>query len=463
MSIPDSDPLSSLPKVREFLSATAPMLPAYRFGVFSFVALLHDGDKVILRARLDLCASTPGPLKRQVSTANLWAGQVPLELDSVGIEHSIRSAVTGVRLLVGEHLLKLVPRQQAVHAQDFSATYERMDQMSVEKLIISGASKHQLLGSRAMEIEAEVGELGFDSLESLMRVYGLRRSDDTTLEFVAGPVAFIRSSQLTALQARLCFSLAKGIQKDRLRLNSRSAEPNTDDVPLVLSGSDVTWDESGEHCVADWVFDLPSPTIIECRLLYAGRPQARIRLEDPNCLPNPWRMALKLVAPDLTDLEKLLTQPQMKQSRDFEIAVTWLLQILGFGALHVGSVIKNSESPDDIAMAPDGTVLVIECTIDAPDDDKLTKLISRSARMSELLRKAHREMTVIPVLVTPLPAAELTGIRQKAEKHSILVLSRSELDHAIERSKFAPDPNGLLQHWRRLPLTRLMTEGLPVD
>lgn len=464
--MPDSDPFSKLPKIREFLAAIAPMLPAYRFGVFSFAALLHNGEKIVLRARLDLCAFRPDPPKRTVATGNLWASQICLQLDPTGIENCIRSAVTGTWLpLADGHLLKLAARQPAAYLQGFNATYERMDQLSLEKLVISGASRNQLLGFRATEVEGEVAEFGFDSLENLMQAYGLRGSDDTALEISAGPVSFISpASQLTGRHARVCFGLAKGAQEDRLRINCRNAEPNTHEVPLVVSGSEASWDERDDHHIAEWEFDLPSYQVIDCRVIYAGRPQARRRLEDPKCLPNPWRTALQLVAPDLSDLEKLLLRPQMKQARDFEIGVAWLFQILGFGSLHVGSVIKKSEGPDDLAIAPDGSVLVIECTVDVPHDSKLMRLISRTARMTELLRAAHHEATVVPMLVTSLPAAELPGIQQKAEKHSILILTRSDLEYAIERSKFAPDPVGLLQHWRHgLPLMRLMTKGFSLD
>lgn len=458
------DPFENLPRLRELVSAIAPMLPAYRFGVLSFVALLHNREKVALRARLDLCTSAPGSLKPPISTANLTAAQIPLQLDSDWVENCIRSAATGSWLpLAGEHLLKLAPRVPLAYFQGFDARYERMDSMAVEKLVISGINRHQLLGFRATEIEGEVSELGLDSLESLLRIYGLHGSDDTTLEFSPGRVAAILpESRLDRLHALVRFSLAKGIPKDRLRVNSRNAIRNATDLPLVLNGSDVNWDESGDHCVAEWEFDLPSPGILDCRVLYAGRPQANLRLEDPKCLPNPWRTVLGLVDPDLAHMEKVLSRPSKSQAREFEVAFASLLQILGVGTVHVASVSKTSDGPDIIAMTP-GVVLIIECTTDLPDDDKLTKLISRSSRMRKSLEAAHRSETVIPMLVTPLPPVELAGIRQRAERKSIIVLSSVELEYAIARSKFAPDAAEILEYWRRLPLMRGFSEGLSLD
>ena len=178
MVIQASDPLESLPKLREFLDAIAPMLPAYRFGVLSFVSVLHNGENVILRGRLDLRASAGGSLKPPISTVNLTAAQIPLRLDSAGIEACIRSAATGSWLpLAGWHLLKLAPRVPLAYFLGFDARYERMDSMAVEKLVISGMNRHQLLNPRATEIEGEVSKLGLDSLEKLLRIYGLHGSD----------------------------------------------------------------------------------------------------------------------------------------------------------------------------------------------------------------------------------------------------------------------------------------------
>jgi hypothetical protein len=55
----NDDLLSQPPQVLAFSEAIAPMLPAYRYGLLSFVAIVHKGDTVIFRARLRLSVESP--------------------------------------------------------------------------------------------------------------------------------------------------------------------------------------------------------------------------------------------------------------------------------------------------------------------------------------------------------------------------------------------------------------------
>jgi hypothetical protein len=164
--------------------------------------------------------------------------------------------------------------------------------------------------------------------------------------------------------------------------------------------------------------------------------------------------------PELRRLESLLTKPDKNQGRDFETGFAWLLQVLGFAPIHIGAMSGCSGEPDILVLAPSGEVLIVECTVGVPDDDKLSMLISRTARMREALQRSEGStsvITVTPILAVPLPAEELCGIRAKAEKHGILILCRPELQESFARTMFAPDADAVLRHWRDLPLTRLLT------
>lgn len=65
---PASNTTANSPQARDFVEAVHPMLPAYRVGVFSYVAVTHGGEKVILRARLELSCEEPLSLKHSLST-----------------------------------------------------------------------------------------------------------------------------------------------------------------------------------------------------------------------------------------------------------------------------------------------------------------------------------------------------------------------------------------------------------
>src|SRR5579864_7321533 len=89
-----TDPLNDLPEARAFVAAASPLSDAYRHGLFTFVALLHHGEKVILRAQLRLAVDGPVLLKPPISATRLFAGQVALTVDFAAVKACLRSAMT---------------------------------------------------------------------------------------------------------------------------------------------------------------------------------------------------------------------------------------------------------------------------------------------------------------------------------------------------------------------------------
>lgn len=464
MSSPD--PLLKLQKARDFLQAVEPNLPAYRHASLSYVALIHGGERVILRARLVLRVDAPICRHLLVRTANFSAGHVPLAIDATDAQTYIRHAVANDWLpIIGDPLLKLLPKTPPQYSDGYSAFHEHTDPprspITEDRLVLSGINRTLLIGTRSRELGRELQELGFDSVEDLMRVYELRGSEETTLEITAGPVAAIHpSSKMDGRRILVNFDLAKGLQPGRFRVTIRNADPNVVRTPLTLNGEQVQWIDQAGRRDGQWAFDLPRSEIVDCRAVYAGNIQAVARLGDLSALPNPLRNVIGLVDPNCSRLDKLLTDPGKKDGRDFEAAVTWLLHLLGFAPVHVGSMSGMSDEPDILAWLSPGIALIVECTTGVPTDSKLTLLLSRVARMRESLQRSREETPpseVLALFVTSRPPEEIVGMRRKAEMHSVVMLCRPEIQQAVERSKFAPDPAGVLKWWRELALTRLLT------
>lgn len=78
-----------------------------------------------------------------------------------------------------------------------------------------------------------------------------------------------------------------------------------------------------------------------------GGIQHEVRLFDPHALPNPRRMILQVVDPDLQRSKKLLTLPTEKQRDDLETSVVLPLQILGCSPAPFGKLSGMSGVPDD--------------------------------------------------------------------------------------------------------------------
>jgi hypothetical protein len=123
------------------------------------------------------------------------------------------------------------------------------------------------------------------------------------------------------------------------------------------------------------------------------------------------------------------------------------------------------EEPDILAVAPGGEILIVECTTKAPNDDKVTKLVSRTERMRNIRQRRfpsdpQSDALVIPILVCSLPPEELEGMRAKASEHSIVTLCLPDLEEALRSSQFTPNPARQLQKWLQRPLMQLLTGEL---
>lgn len=464
--------LGNLKHVREFLDVVAPTLPAYRHAVFSYVAVNHNGEKAILRARLELATAAPALLKECVETPNLWAGQAHINLDAAGVEACIRCAVSNTWLpQVDNQLLKLLPKELPDLSKGYDAYYEpgRVShgglEGSIHRLVLGGINQFQLLSKLDRQLDKDLHNRGIDGVVELMRIYALSGSEESTLEIVAPPVAaFDSSSRVEGRHVTLGFSLALNLPRESFNIAARNADPNARDIPRTLNGRHVAWVEHSDHASGRWEFELRHNEVIDCRAVYDGCVQAQRRMADPKALPNRLRMMINLVDPECSRLVKVLTDPTRKQNEDFEAGIGWLLEVLGFATIHVSALSNMKDEPDILAIAPAGEVLVVECTIGVPDDDKLTMLISRVARMTRLWESQSETASggVIPILVTARPRSELRGILAKAEEHGIILLCKAEIEEAVARSEFKPDADAVLRGWRGLGLMRLMTGEQPL-
>ena len=445
------------------------MLPAYRCGFLSYAAVAHEGVTAVLRARLDLSVDASESSMPPLATANLFADQVRLVASPETAESWISSVVSGDWLPVTERcLLKLLPRVPLAYSEGYSAYYESVSprvqtDSANQRLTISGINRDQLIGSRYAEIDRELAGVGIDSIIELMKIYGLRGSGETTLEITAGPVAVIDArSRLDGRRAILSFRLDRALRTELFGMSVRSADPNSAGPLSTLSGQNVEWTTQGNCLVGQWDLELTKAEIIDCRAIYAGRVQDVVRLSDLKTLPNSRRVVLSLVDPGLKRLTELLTHPTGKQRDDFESAVALLLQTLGFAPMHIGAMSGWNDEPDILVSCPSGDVLLVECTTGAPDDEKVSMLVSRRARMRENLLRAQGEAAsgdVIAMLVTPLPSAELDAVRRKSDECDVLILCRPDLEWAISRSECFPTPESVLQHWRNRALVNLLTKN----
>jgi len=295
-----------------------------------------------------------------------------------------------------------------------------------------------------------------------MRSFGLKPSDQTALEISVAPVAKIDpTSQLRGRHLQLVVHLARRLEREKLRITVRDADISRAPLPHSFVSSELDWTERDGYWVGSLSFNLSVNAVVICRAVYAGRIQDEVRLADPQALPNPRRMLMQVIDPDLQRIRKVLTNPTTKaELGDFEPSVPLLLQMLGFPPAPVGRLSAMQGEPDIFLEGPDGEMLVVECSTDVPPDEKLMKLISRAERAREELSRLVSPPIVLPMLVVPVLPAELDPIREKANTYGVIVLSLPEIQVAIERTAFAPDARDVLKGWRSIPLMHVLAHGL---
>ncbi len=146
-------------------------------------------------------------------------------------------------------------------------------------------------------------------------------------------------------------------------------------------------------------------------------------------------------------MQDLISKAQNRgaNARDLEIAVAWLLWILGFSTTHIGGTPKTSDAPDLIATTPEGHFVVIECTTGLlKEDHKLPHLVGRTERIRQsLAASGNQHLKVLPIIVTTKTRDEIKAELEPAYKMGILVATREDFPQLINRTILFPDPSRL--------------------
>jgi hypothetical protein len=142
--------------------------------------------------------------------------------------------------------------------------------------------------------------------------------------------------------------------------------------------------------------------------------------------------------PECDLLETLLFGPSrrgQKDGREFESGVAWLLHLCGFAAMHLGRKDGGKDlqsAPDIVARTPSGELLIGECTLLAPTEQKVEKIRTRSQSTSGMLERVGVATVVRPVLFIGEPCdasfdgVELVDVRRLRDMLACLRSGRTD-------------------------------------
>lgn len=188
---------------------------------------------------------------------------------------------------------------------------------------------------------------------------------------------------------------------------------------------------------------VPRSAIVQCFAGYDGRAQAYGWIVGPSNHQNARRVAYEGFDKDLAKLKDGLLEapgPAHKSPQaTFEAAVSCLLWIRGYGVSLLNTI---EEGPDVLATTPGGNFLVVECTMGIlKEDSKLTRVGVRAKLMRENLEKSgSSHLNELPVMVTALKRSEVEKEIAIAHEQGVFVITRDEIETALETSFLVPDP-----------------------
>ena len=460
------------PHITEFFDAVRPWMPAYVNSTFSFVALLHDHELVILASRLRLSSKVDRKLTPAVRTTSLVAAEIPISGSVEAVIEFVSTALSGGHLVVGEYVLRFLEDKTSgylsyhEHAASPHRSWRRHSY--IDCLRLSGTRRRDLLNNRLTALERELQPQGYRGLDRLTAEFGFGMSDSdmVLIEIAAEPVVGISAkSSLRDHTAAIEVHAAGALNPELVTLVLVDAYSDGRSFRRSVSSQELTWCRVDRVWVGMLTVSIPAPTILTCRALFAGSLHDEVELSDPRMLPNLRRTVVELADPGLQRLQGPITAPKNNQEQnDFEAGIAVLLYMLGFDSVRIGGVKKLSDAADIFATTPSGRMLVVECTAAVLNPkDKLGKLLARveeaRTRLSAVM-PGFRPEHLTGMVVIPKKRSDLGPDWRVADERGVILLCRPEVEQALTRTQFPPDADHVLDAWLGLRLQHVMTEGL---
>lgn len=325
-----------------------------------------------------------------------------------------------------------------------------MTQTRFNVLTVMGGGTENI---RQPEIDWEIKAASrpYEGLQELAHEFGLGLLDQRPpyVEVVAYNVAVIDAqySKVAGNTADVRVNLAKGLAHNRVKVGYRAYAPGTPTARDVMPGSSMTWTEEANCDRGRTIINIPLAAALNCTVSYDDIAQSHLWMSDPDRSQNPRRTVYEAFDPKLENLRNILTSAQGRgeEARDLESAVAWLLWMLGFSVAHLNTR-KMREAADLIATTPQGHFAIVECTTGLlKAESKLSILHDRAEAVRRgLVATNSAHLRLLPVMVTSKARAEISPDIEAAEKLGVLVMTRENLDNAInQRTLIVPNADQL--------------------
>jgi hypothetical protein len=441
-----------------FFAAISSWRSAYKMARLNFLALRSGDDLSIVAARVILYIGGNEPIKPHFSAGKLEAGQWEIPQDKMSVENVVEALINTEGLHIeGFGRLRLT-RDEA--SEIFIAPpillhpEGTINGNRIAVLAINGINSSSYVPQPESDWFVRAAKFPYDSVQELCIDYGLgaARADRAVIEVVAGTaVQVLARSAVQGESATIGIWMARNLDVAKTRLGFRILNKGNVVKRGSVSGLEMVWQDDDFATVGTIDLEIPAGALVQCIASYDGHAQhVQLRL-DPSIFQNPRAALLNLVDPTLRALRGYLQPdlpPRGKVADDFETAIGWLLWALGFSTATFGTNAKTRDAFDTVAVAPSGDFVVVECTIGLlRAESKLSKVAARAASLREALAASNlKNLRVLPVIVTAMTSEQTRGDIAQAEEIGVLVLSREDLQSALETDLYRyPDADSFYE------------------
>ena len=318
------------------------------------------------------------------------------------------------------------------------------------RLGITGNQRIRTTDSPTLDWELKAAPTPFFNVQELCDEFfvGAIRGDSSSVEITAFPIAAISpESVVDGTKARIAIELADSLPRESATIGYRIFGRNQGIKRGILNSASLSWSNRTDVWCGIGEIEVPPGAIVDCIASIAGIAQQHHWINDPKIAQNPRRSVHEAFDGGLGVLRELIEKSQKKgvDARELEMAVSWLLWLLGFSATHIGGTGKTSDAPDLIAATPLGNLIVIECTTGIlKEDSKLPHLCQRTEKIRQsLTNSGNQHVRVLPMLVTTKSRDEVKSELEQANKLGVLVATKEDFNEIISRTAFLPNPDRL--------------------
>ncbi len=431
--------------LNKFLLAIEPIAGAYTDDSFTYLAV-KCGDKAVLvtgSLLLNVSERLSEPMRFESTT--MRAGH--FRLRDIGMKRSdlLEKVCTGPFATPDGEVI-FPANEGGAHGINYSPFHAAglQNQARLDVLQLFGGPIADHIRQPDLDWELRAASPPYDGLSDLIGEFSLPPlNNQATLQVVASTVALIdKASIINENRAKLRLRLAAGLDPSKASVGIRKFQQGRVVERFRLDGVDFAWSRDGLAQLGDIEIEVAPGAVLHCFATYAEVAQHHYWVSDPSTFQNPRRAAFEACDPGLVALGEVFNAAHGRgaDARKLEVAVSWLLWMLGFSPAHLGDMPRTQDAADIIVSAPNGNIAVIECTTGVlKAENKLALLHSRAQAVRRKLDQSNLGIIkVLPVIVSSRPMSELEPDLELAQRLGIVVIDREELARIHGRTLVLP-------------------------